>query len=194
MTTNQHKLNESNAVRNVEMIENRDEQLGRAIQQQEHNRTWAQTLRKDPRLLFWIGVMLWTLIVRGFETGASGAVLSIPTFRKRFGAPLNGAYFIETKWQSAISGGPHAAAIAGAWASSFFSDKCGFKPIILAAAMLNIVSVGIEFGCQSLSMFFTGKMLNFLAVGALLNLCTTYIADISPLAIRATAIGFCNLS
>lgn len=37
-------------------------------------------------------------------------------------------------------------------------------------------------------------MFNFLAIGALLNLCTAYIADVAPLAIRASAIGFCNLS
>ncbi|KAM5347349.1 hypothetical protein ACJ41O_010354 [Fusarium nematophilum] len=180
---------------NVEMVEHRDDHLlGRAIQQKEHNRTWAQTLRKDPRLLFWIGVMLWTLIVRGFEAGASGAVLSIPVFRRKFGVAMDGTYFIATKWQSAISGGPHGAAIAGAWIASFLSDRYGTKPIILSAAILNIASVGVEFGATSLAMFFGGKMMNFVAIGALLNLCTAYVADVSPLAIRATAIGFCNLS
>ena len=49
--------------------------LGRAVQQQEKNRTWWQTLRRDPWLLLWAGVMLWTLIVRGFENQASGSVI-----------------------------------------------------------------------------------------------------------------------
>ncbi|RSL40815.1 hypothetical protein CEP54_016010 [Fusarium duplospermum] len=179
----------------VETIEHTDNQLlGRAIQQQEHNRTWAQSLRKDPKLLFWIGVMLWTLIVRGFEVGASGAVLSIPTFRKRFGVAMDGSYFIATNWQSAISGGPNAAAILGAWGASFLSDRYGTKPIILLSAMINFASVGVEFGATSLAMFFGGKMMNFLAMGALLNLCTAYVAEVSPLAIRASVIGFCNLS
>ncbi|RTE81411.1 hypothetical protein BHE90_004074 [Fusarium euwallaceae] len=179
----------------VETVEHSDNQLlGRAIQQQEHNRTWGQSLRKDPWLLFWIGVMLWTLIVRGFEAGASGAVLSIPTFRKRFGVAMDGSYFIATNWQSAISGGPNGAAIVGAWGASFLSDRYGTKPIILLAAMVNLASVGVEFGATSLAMFFGGKMMNFLAIGALLNLCTAYVAEVSPLAIRASAIGFCNLS
>lgn len=181
---------------NVQAVEHRDDHvLGRSIQQQEHNRTWAQALRKDPKLLFWIGVMLWTLIVRGFEAGASGAVLSIPHFRKQFGVPMpGGKYFIATTWQSAISGGPQGMSIVGACFASFLSDRYGIKPIVLGAAAINIISVGIEFGSTSLAMFFGGKMLNFLAIGALLNLCTTYVADVSPLAIRATAIGFCNLS
>ncbi|KPM42486.1 hypothetical protein AK830_g4031 [Neonectria ditissima] len=171
-----------------------NELRGRAIQQQEHNRTYLETLRKDPWLLFWIGVMLWTLIVRGFENQSSGSVISIPVFKETFGSLQNGEYFIETKWQSALSGGSNAAAILGSWAASYFADIYGTKPVILVAAAINIASVGVEFASTSIAMFFGGKMMNFVAIGAFLNLCTAYIADISPLAIRASAIGFCNLS
>ncbi|KAJ3534814.1 hypothetical protein NM208_g7002 [Fusarium decemcellulare] len=168
---------------------------GRAIQQQEHNRTYLETLRKDPWLLFWIGVMLWTLIVRGFENQSSGAVISIPVFKEDFGKMQeDGQYFVETKWQSALSGGSNAAAIVGSWAASYFADIIGYKPVVLMAAAINIASVGIEFASTSIAMFFGGKMLNFIAIGAFLNLCTSYVAEISPLAIRASVIGFCNLS
>ncbi|CRK26601.1 hypothetical protein BN1723_015467 [Verticillium longisporum] len=178
MATGESKLDEPAKGDDIQMVEHRDEQVhGRAIQQQEHNRTWGQTLCKDPRLLFWIGVMLWTLIVRGFESGASGALISIPVFRRRFGVLIKGTYFISTKWQSIISGAPNGAAIVGAWGASYLADRYGSKPLILLAAVINIAS-----------------MFNFLAIGALLNLCTAYIADIAPLAIRASAIGFCNLS
>ncbi|KAM9883745.1 hypothetical protein BJF96_g5063 [Verticillium dahliae] len=178
MATGESKLDEPAKGDEVQMVEHRDDQVhGRAIQQQEHNRTWGQTLRKDPRLLFWIGVMLWTLIVRGFESGASGALISIPVFRRRFGVFIKGTYFISTKWQSIISGAPNGAAIVGAWGASYLADRYGSKPLTLLAAVINIAS-----------------MFNFLAIGALLNLCTAYIADVAPLAIRASAIGFCNLS
>ncbi|KAM0540647.1 hypothetical protein ACHAPJ_013558 [Fusarium lateritium] len=172
-----------------------DQTRGHAIQQQEHNRTYTQTLRKDPWLLLWIGVMLWTLIVRGFENQSSGSVISIPVFKQRFGKQLDdGSYFIETSWQSALSGGSNGAAIFGAWASSYFADLIGFKPVVLAAAAINIGSVGVEFASTSIEMFFAGKMVNFVAIGAFQNLCTAYVADVSPLAIRSTAIGFCNLA
>ncbi|KAJ4127871.1 hypothetical protein NW768_008151 [Fusarium equiseti] len=168
---------------------------GHAIQHQEHNRTYLETLRKDPWLLLWIAVMLWTLIVRGFENQSSGSVISIPVFKRRFGEPNEkGEYFIETSWQSALSGGSNAAAIFGAWASSYAADIIGFKPVILAAAAINIGSVGVEFASTSIQMFFAGKMINFIAIGAFQNLCTAYVADVSPLAIRSTAIGFCNLA
>ncbi|CAI7595655.1 unnamed protein product [Penicillium manginii] len=167
---------------------------GRAIQKQEHNRGYFQALRKDPWLLFWIAVMLWTLIVRGFENQSSGSVISIPDFKKRFGSIQDGEFFIETKWQSALSGGSNAAAIVGSCIASYFADKVGMKPVTLAAAVLNIASVAVEFSATSIGMFFAGKMLNFVAIGAFLNICTAYVADLSPLAIRASVIGFCNLS
>ncbi|CAN6674978.1 general alpha-glucoside permease [Trichomonascus vanleenenianus] len=167
---------------------------GRAIQQQEHNRSYWQALCHDPKLMFWISLMLWMLIIRGFESQASGTLLSIPRFKERFGEPMDGSYYISTKWQSAINGGPQAAGIFGSWAASYFSDIFGFKIILLCAAVINIVSIGIEFGSTSIAMFFGGKMMNFVAIGAFVNLCTAYVAEISPLAIRSSVIGFCNLS
>ncbi|KAL4890519.1 general substrate transporter [Aspergillus ambiguus] len=167
---------------------------GRAIQQQEHNRGYLDTLQKDPWLLFWIGVMLWTLIVRGFENQSSGSVISIPDFKERFGRLQDGEYYVQTTWQSALSGGSNAAAILGSWAASYLADKIGSKRTVLAAAVINIVSVGIEFATTSIGMFFGGKLLNFVAIGAFLNVCTAYVADVSPLAIRSSVIGFCNLS
>ncbi|KAJ5661362.1 general substrate transporter [Penicillium longicatenatum] len=182
------------SIRHVELEATSSELHGRAIQQQEHNRGYLETLRKDPWLLFWIGVMLWTLIVRGFENQSSGSVISIPDFKERFGRLEDGQYFIDTKWQSAMSGGSNAAAIVGSWAASYFADKFGVKPVTLVAATINIASVAIEFSTTSIGMFFGGKMLNFVAIGAFLNICTAYVADISPLAIRSSVIGFCNLS
>jgi SP family general alpha glucoside:H+ symporter-like MFS transporter len=182
------------SIDHVELEASSSQLRGRAIQQQEHNRGYLETLRKDPWLLFWIGVMLWTLIVRGFENQSSGSVISIPDFKERFGRLEDGQYFIDTKWQSALSGGSNAAAIVGSWAASYFADKFGVKPVTLAAAAVNIASVAIEFSTTSIAMFFGGKMLNFVAIGAFLNICTAYVADLSPLAIRSSVIGFCNLS
>ncbi|CAK7199283.1 hypothetical protein SEUCBS139899_001958 [Sporothrix eucalyptigena] len=170
---------------------------GRAIQQQEHNRTYWQTLRSDPKLLFWIGVMLWTMGVRGFENQAGGSVISITEFKRRFGQPEPsepGEYFIATSWQSAISGSGNAFTILGATLASYFVDWFGYKKVVLATTALNLGSVGIEFGTTSVGMFFAGKMVNCIAVGSYLNLVTAYVSEISPLAIRASVIGFCNLS
>ncbi|KAK3674472.1 hypothetical protein LTR78_005558 [Recurvomyces mirabilis] len=154
---------------------------GRATAGREHSRSFTQALRKDPKLLFWIFVMIWTLITRGFENQSSGSVISIAAFKQEFG-------------QSALNGGANGAAIIGAFAASYFADKFGVKPVILAFAALNMVSVGIEFASISIGMYLAGKLLNFIAIGAFLNLCTAYVADIAPLAIRSSCIGFCNLA
>lgn len=168
---------------------------GRSTAGRAHALSYWQTLRKDPKLLFWIGVMIWTLITRGFENQSSGSIISIPDFKKRFGVQdATGQYFVETTWQSALNGGANGAAIIGAFLASYTADIFGVKPVILAFAVLNLASVGIEFGTVNIGMFLAGKLLNFVAIGAFLNLCTAYVADVSPLAIRASCIGFCNLA
>ncbi|KAF4120830.1 Sugar (and other) transporter [Geosmithia morbida] len=175
-----------------------DANLGLVIQQQEKNRTWTQALRKDPRLLFWCGVMLWTLIVRGFESQASGSVVSIPSFKRQFGeqdaSSPSGAYFISTRWLSALSGGASGASIAGSWAGSYLADRVGTRTTLVGFACLNVASVGVEFAATSVGMYFGGKMANVVAVGAFLTVCTSYVSDVAPLAARATLIGFCNLA
>ena len=170
--------------------------LGRATQAQDHNRGYLETLRRDPRLLFWIGLMLWTLVVRGFENQSSGAIVSIPVFKQRFGEQEEGGeqYFIDTEWLSALNGGAQAFSIIGAWASSYASDRVGVKPTIIVAACINVASIGIEFATTSIGVFFAGKMVNFISIGAFQVLCTSYVSEVAPLAIRASAIGFCNLS
>jgi MFS transporter, SP family, general alpha glucoside:H+ symporter len=67
--------------------------------------------------------------VCGLENQSPGSVISIPDFKERFGKPIDdGSYLIETSWQSALSNGSSAAAIVGAWASSYFADLMGIKP------------------------------------------------------------------
>lgn len=172
-----------------------DNVQGRVVQYNEHNQTYLQTFRKDPKLLFWIAVMLWTVIVRGFENGSSGNVIGVAVFKKSFGEQLpTGEWFIATKWQSALNGGANAAQILGTWLASWSADRYGTKPIMIMTALVNISSIAVEFSAISIEMFFAGKMINFVAIGAFLTLCTTYVSEVSPLAIRASVIGFCNLA
>ena len=190
---------EKTAPLQVEMVGDQDPKLnnlqGRATAGRAHTRSWSQTVRRDPKLLFWIGVMLWTLITRGFENQSSGSVISIPHFKESFGVPdADGNYFVETTWQSALNGGSNGAAIIGAFLASYTADIFGVRPVIIAFCALNIMSVGIEFGTTSIGMFLAGKLLNFVAIGGFLNLCTAYVADVAPTAIRASCIGFCNLA
>jgi SP family general alpha glucoside:H+ symporter-like MFS transporter len=188
-------ITQAEHVQNPQNNETGKQALGRAVQEQEKKQSWAQTLRRDPWLLFWAGLMLWTMIVRGFENQASGTVVGIPVFKKKFGElQPNGQYFVDTKWLSALNGGSVGASIIGSWVGSWLADEYGTKPVLLCATALNIASVAVEFASGSIEMFFGGKLMNFIAIGTFLSVCTAYISDIAPIAIRATLIGFCNLS
>ncbi|EXJ91197.1 hypothetical protein A1O1_04306 [Capronia coronata CBS 617.96] len=176
------------------IVQSKGEIHGRAIQQQEHNRGYLESFGKDPKLLFWVALLLWAQVVQGFESQASGTVIGIGVFKRRFGVYLDGEYDVATKWQSAMSGGGTAAIMVGAWLGSYIADMVGNKPVIMAAAALGMASIGIEFAATSIGMYFGGKFLNFVAVRAFMNNCTTYIADISPLTIRASLVGLNNVA
>jgi SP family general alpha glucoside:H+ symporter-like MFS transporter len=52
---------------------------------EDHDATIWQTIRENPWACFWCLYACWTIILVAFETQASGAVVSIPQFRKDFG-------------------------------------------------------------------------------------------------------------
>jgi MFS transporter, SP family, general alpha glucoside:H+ symporter len=166
----------------------------RATQQDEHITTKFEACKRNPKIVGWIALMVWTLVIVGFDNSASGQVLSIPQFRKNFGYLYEGEYLLDAKWQSAISGGPTAMNVIGIVCSSWLADRIGKKPVIAAALVLSTTAIGVEFGCKSLQMFFAGKMMNGIALGTFNGLCVAYVAEVSPLSIRAVATGCCNLA
>lgn len=81
---------------------------GHASQQEDHNMTKLQSIKKNPLNVFWMLFGVWTLIVISFDNQAGGMVVSIPEFRKDYGHAYEDGYVIDANWQSAFSGGPTA--------------------------------------------------------------------------------------
>lgn len=58
---------------------------GHAVDQEEHDDTIWQAVRRSPWACFWCLYACWTIILVSFDTQAAGAVVGIPEFRKDFG-------------------------------------------------------------------------------------------------------------
>ncbi|KAI1625636.1 MFS transporter [Exophiala viscosa] len=87
-----------------------------------------------------------------------------------------------------------AGAIAGALVSSPLAEKKGRKPALLAVAIAGIVGglmQGLSFG--HLSVFYIGRFIEGLGLGAGTMLAPTYVSEISPRAIRGFLVGFFQL-
>lgn len=83
-----------------------DEQLGHLANQEDHELSKIQAIKKHPWAFGWCLFAVWTILLVSFENQASGNILSIPQFRKDFGSYYNGDYVLSAKWQSAFSGAP----------------------------------------------------------------------------------------
>lgn len=163
-------------------------------QKLEHGYTKWDAFRLYPRAVMYIAIIIWAMITVGFENQAAGIVVSIPTFRRDFGYLYEGLYVLESKWQSAITGGPMAAFVLGCFLASYLVDYTGRKWLVLGATSLTIAFVGVEFAATTIEVFFAGKFLNSICLGVIQSVGTSYVAELTPLALRGIAVSSVNLA
>lgn len=165
------------------------------IQQEvEHKYTRWQAIKAYPWVSMYLVFALWVMISVGFENGVGSMVVTIPTFRKDFGNYYNGEYVLDANWQSAISGGPVGSLVLGVFVGSYTCDIFGRTKIMFLAVLLTFGFIAIEYVSTTIEVFFAGKFLNAFCLGLLQSVGTTYIAEISPLALRGMATAGVNLS
>lgn len=170
------------------------EKVARAQQKLEHEYTKWEAVKLYPRACKYIAIMVWAMITVGYENQASGIVISIPTFRQDFGHEYNGSYVLDGKWQSAISGGPYATFVMGCFFGSYIVEYTGRKWLVWGAVTLTIAFIGIEFAATTIEVFFAGKFLNAICLGIILSMGTSYVAELTPLALRGLSTASVNLA
>jgi MFS family permease len=163
----------------TDFVEDTDnQQLGHIANQEDHELTKWQSLKKYPWTFFWCTYAVWCILLVSFENQASGNVTGIPEFRKDFGHYYEGSWVLEAKWQSAFAGAPVASAVVGALCSGQIADTIGRKLTILIALIISVAAVTLEFVSTTNEMFFGGKFLNGFAVGALASVPVTYVGEV----------------
>ncbi|CUM55900.1 uncharacterized protein AC631_05200 [Debaryomyces fabryi] len=167
-----------------------------AILQQtiEHTFTRFEAIKAYPRTCVYILILLWVMILVGYENQAGGMVVSIPTFRRDFGYYFEGDYVLDGKWQSAISGGPSGAIVIGGFIGSYMADSIGRKLTLLIAVGSTIGFIVLEYVSTTIEVFFAGKFLNALSLGIIATVSTSLVAEITPLALRGISVAAVSLS
>nr|QFR37082.1 MFS transporter [Cyberlindnera americana] len=179
----------------VEELESIDlDALAHAQQKVEHDLTRWQAAKRYKNVCFYTFVIVWTMVMWGYEGTAGAMLVAIPQFREDFGYEYEGSYVLEAKWQSAISGGPAASMTVAFILGSYFSDIFGRRKILLVASMFSLPWITIQFVATSIELFFAGKFMNGFALGALSACCSTYISEISPLALRGISSTLLSIS
>jgi hypothetical protein len=99
------------------------ENVGIEVQHADRMLSKWNSVKANPKTVFWIIWAIFVLCLQGFDNQAGGIVVGIEQFRKDFGYPYAGNYVLPANWQSAFSGGPTAAAVFGALFASWISDS-----------------------------------------------------------------------
>lgn len=177
-----------------EQVEN-IEHTARIANQEDHDTTALQAIRRHPRILAWCIYAIWMLVLYSFDNQAGGSVLSIPAFRKDFGNAYDGGYVLPVAWQSAFSGAPVASACIGSLGIGYIADRIGRRLSFAVGLVFTYVGVSLEFIATTNPVFFAGKFLNGFAIGGFVTLSYTYIGEITPTVLRgiiscAAAIAF----
>ncbi|KAL2838657.1 general substrate transporter [Aspergillus pseudodeflectus] len=161
------------------------EDIGYLVNQELHEETVRQAFTRYPKRTFWIIYAVWVLVISGFDSTASSAVIGIPRFRMDYGFEYGGNYVLPAQWQAAFSGGPAAGGILSAVGASLLSDRIGRKYIYLIGLIFIFVGITLETVSNgSCAVFFGGKFLAGMATGCFVTTSMTYVAEFSPVAIR----------
>ncbi|EQB55952.1 hypothetical protein CGLO_04056 [Colletotrichum gloeosporioides Cg-14] len=161
-----------------------DSQLAHAADHEDHETGILKSFIRYPWASAWCVYACWTIILLSFDTQAASSVVGIPEFRKDFGYEYKGQYVLHAVWQSAFNGAPVASAVISSIASAELADYIGRKKVLALALIVSFIAVAIEFVATTNVVFFLGKLLNGVMVGAVGTVMVSYIGEITPLALR----------
>ncbi|KAI1345271.1 general substrate transporter [Xylariaceae sp. FL0016] len=157
----------------------------------------APEWKNDPREIFnWKLFYLATTIAfagcsYGFDTGNIGGVLTMPSFRRAFG--LDELSQVE---QDAREGNIAAMVAAGGSGGALLAAPCadylGRRPSMMLFSFLFIVGATMQ-EFTDLGVFYAGRLIAGLAIGATSMLAPQYIAENSPKSIRGSLTTSYNL-
>lgn len=116
---------------------------------------------------------------------ANGAAISMPSFLLYFGAMTPaGELYLPSIWTSLWTAMSNLMQAIGGLAVGTISDKIGRKWSIIGSCAISAAGVGIQFASNSRGMLLAGKMVNGLAIGAILAAATAWASEIAPLRLR----------
>ncbi|KAL2678381.1 hypothetical protein Neosp_009127 [[Neocosmospora] mangrovei] len=160
----------------------------------QHNLTKIQAIKENKWPLIWCMYMFFLCITWGYDGLAGAIVISIAQFRRDYGTPYNGDWVIDANWQLGFQAATSFGLIFGAFASGLAINRYGRQPVILVAFLLSIAGAFLQYFAKDLAMFFGGKILTGIPMGAFTTAAPPYASEMAPLVIRGSVSAGMNFS
>lgn len=119
----------------------------------------------------------------------------MPVLTRRPGADRqpDGSYQLSAAWQSGLSNGLLVGQILGLFANGLVADRYGYRRTMMAALLLVVAFVFVQFFAQNLPTLLVGEILLGVPFGAFQTLACTYASEVCPTALRAYLTTYVNL-
>lgn len=102
---------------------------------------------------------------------------------------VDGSPVIAAWWQSVWNAMGQIGTMLGAVAIGFIADRFGRRACFAISAIFSAAGIAVLYICSTPGVFLAGKTINALSLGMAISVGQTYIAEITPVAMRGIALS-----
>ena len=152
----------------------------------ERSMTLRQGMRLYPKAIIWSVLISMTLIIEGFSTILVPNLFAMEPFRRQFGTlHAKGNYEISADWQSGFVNGGLAGQIVGLFATGTLAERIGYRYTLMVGLVAMALFILVPFFATTKLVLLAGQCLLGMPWGMFQCICTVYVADVCPMALRA---------
>ncbi|KAI0151024.1 general substrate transporter [Pestalotiopsis sp. NC0098] len=176
-------------------LDAKDTNLAREAAEQEHSMTLIQAVRKYHTAVLWSLLLSTSIIMEGYDIVLLSSFFAQPSFSKRYGEfdAATGSYQINASWQNGLTNAVSVGTIIGAFANGYFTQRYGYRKVLLGSLALIVGFVFIPFFAPSLPVLLVGEFLCGIPWGVFATMAPAYASEVCPMALRGYLTVYVNL-
>jgi len=169
--------------------------LARHAAQDEHNLTVMKALRTHPKAVMWSLLVSTSIIMEGYDVVLINSFLAQKSFSRKYGDYIasSDSYQISAPWQAGLTNAISVGTIIGAFANGYFTQRLGYRKVLLASLVAMTGFVFITFFAPNLPVLLVGELLCGIPWGVFATMAPAYASEVCPLALRGYLTVYVNI-
>jgi SP family general alpha glucoside:H+ symporter-like MFS transporter len=169
--------------------------LAQQAAQDEHNLTVMQALRTHPKAVMWSLLVSTSIIMEGYDIVLISSFFAQSSFARKYGnfIPSSNSYQISASWQAGLSNAVGVGTIIGAFANGYFTQRLGYRKVLLASLAIMVGFIFIPFFAPNLPVLLVGELLCGIPWGVFATMGPSYASEVCPMALRGYLTIYVNL-
>jgi SP family general alpha glucoside:H+ symporter-like MFS transporter len=161
---------------------------------EEHEMGFWQAIKTHPQAVMWSILVSTSIIMEGYDIVLIQSFFAQEAFSKHYGSlQESGEYEINASWQAALNNAVSVGTIIGAFANGYFSNRFGYRTVLLASLVAMTGFIFISFFSPNLPVLLTGQLLCGIPWGVFATMAPAYASEVCPMALRGYLTVYVNL-